>query len=288
MIGILNSDLGTELSRILEICDLNQTEQQLTDPPRIKGLFIDWIPKARDERAFIQQAALVEYYVKAGIPVVIFDRYTAIDNKEHNWLKKFNVTFFEPCINHRTGFEWCPQWVRPIKLEETPNDREIDLAYEGPLYSEIKSFEKYYLTYASLFPKCKVVYKTDTQIPDFKEEKWREHNLINTKEIDFKQIDFTVVIGNQTDYKTGRIWLNLFDIMSQGCIPLLPIEHRFYIGLFDHLVVRDERDMDYFIMHTTRMIRTTIIEEIFDNAIKRYPEFSSEYVIDRLIKCLRI
>ncbi len=280
MIGTLNSDLWTKLSPV-ETCDLDQDEA-----PDLKGLFIDWIPKSENEQTFIRQAALVEHYVKTGIPVVIFDRYLAIENKEYNWLKKFNVTFFEPCVNNRSGFEWCPQWINPLEPDTISKDeRSIGLAYEGDLDGKLKWFEKYYVTYAEMFPNCKTVY--NSSLVDFKVDEYKNHNLIQVKEIDFRDVSATVVIGSYKDYSIGHIWNNLFDIMSQGCVPLLPIEHRFFIGLFDHLVVRDERDMDYFIDGTVKL-RGVIIEEIYESALKRYPEFSIEYMINRLIKCLRI
>jgi hypothetical protein len=280
MIGTLNSDLWTRLSAV-ETCDLDQNEA-----PDLKGLFIDWVPKSGNEQTFIRQAALVEHYVKTGIPVVIFDRHLAIENKEYNWLKKFNVTFFEPCVNHRSGFEWCPQWIKPLEPDTISRDeRSIDLAYEGDLTGKIKWFEKYYMTYASMFPKIKAVFNSD--MVDFKVDEYKNHNLIQVKEIDFRDVTATVVIGSYKDYSIGHIWDNLFDIMSQGCVPLLPIEHRFFIGLFDHLVVRDERDMDYFISGTAK-IRGVIIEEIYETALKRFPEFSIDFMMERLIRCLKI
>ena len=100
MLGTFNicKDLKKNLDR--ELLELDSVD----DLPEVSGLFIDWITK--EHSMFPKQAVIIEHYVKAGIPIIIYDRWLALEKQEFNWLKKFNVSFFEPAIVNRTGFEY--------------------------------------------------------------------------------------------------------------------------------------------------------------------------------------
>jgi hypothetical protein len=279
MLGVLNirPDLKAKLSQHFEV----------TESGKIDGLFIDWVPKSNDD--FAKQAVMVEEHVKRGIPTVIYDRYLNITTQEYMWLRKFNVTFFEPVINHRAGFEFLPQWTEPYKWKYTEETREIDLAFNGVVKDKIASFEKYYGTYASLFPDKRVIYEAPAAgmpLP-IKTEKWANNNLVH-QYFSWDTITFTVLIGTLFDYKRGYLREDLFEIMRKGVIPLCPIEHRFYGSMFQDLVIKDERDLDYYVgTSPMRKVGGVLIEGIFDNMLKYYPEFSIDYTVDRLKECFK-
>jgi hypothetical protein len=303
MLGLLNTkgELLDALASMkeIQICDFDNQPFNLEECPDIMGLFIDWVPKDVNEKHFIKQATILQEYVKRGIPVVLFDRHTAITQKEYKWLSNYNVTFMEPRVRFRHGFEWCPQWTGPLPdrfwtgtKEEEP--RSIKLAYRGPLATQIKSFEKYYKNYAAIYPGSTTVYRcTDLDMwkghsQKNKLKEWQEHNLVpqNTlkKPFEFKDVDTTILIASYKDYASGYLPDNLFSMMKSGVIPLLPIEHRFFGAMFDHLVVKDEGDIHHAICCMPK-VRGVIIEEIFDNI---YPEFKLDYMIERLMQCLTI
>jgi hypothetical protein len=297
MIGLLNTsgDLKDALASQFEICDFDIQVFEPDSSPSLGGLFVDWLPQEMDEKHFFRQAAILQDYVKKGIPVVLFDRYTTIDQKQYRWLSKFNVTFLEPRINFREGFEWQPQWASPLpKKFEVPNTgkREIGIAYEGPLATQLKSFEKYYMTYATIFPDVEVVYhctdlnvwKGQSQIDKLKH--FEDHNLVKS-EFDFSFVDVAVLIGSYKDYNSGYLPNNLFTMLNKGCIPLLPIEHRFFATMFDQLIIRNERDLDY-AFRSFPKVKQVIIEEIYDNIFKRFPEFQLHYMVEKLKRCLMI
>jgi hypothetical protein len=116
---------------------------------------------------------------------------------------------------------------------------------------------------------------------------FKEHNLDQSDKIDFNQVDIIILIGSIKDYASGYLPDNLFSMMKMGVIPLLPIEHRFFGTMFDNLIIRDERDLDYAVK-TFPKIREVIIEEIFENIFGRFPEFKIEYMVERLKQCLMI
>ena len=212
MIGVLNAKEDLKKSFDFEICDF---DSQVFDPdnsPSLGGLFVDWLPQTMDEKHFFRQAAILQEYVKNGIPVILFDRYSTIDQKQYRWLSKFNVTFLEPRIVPRPGFEWQPNWTQPLpKNHIFPNSvrepREIQIAYEGPLATQLKSFEKYYKTYAGLFPNAEVVWHC-TDLASWKGEgqknkikDFEDHNLVKS-EFDWAFVDISILIGSRTDYLT--------------------------------------------------------------------------------------
>ncbi len=114
MLGLLNvkNDLKQNLSKHFDVYILDKTQPD--DLPDLDNLFIDWISN-QDEFEFAHQAVIIENYIKKGIPTIVFDRYLVLSYKEFSWLNKFNITFLEPAINHRVGFEYFPFWTEPLK-----------------------------------------------------------------------------------------------------------------------------------------------------------------------------
>ncbi len=295
MIGVLNikRDLLDKLNPQFKICNFDDQIFNPDHSPSLGGLFVDWLPQWMDEKHFFRQAAILEQYVKNGIPVVLFDRYSTIDQKQYRWLSKFNVTFLEPCIVCREGFEWQPIWTEmPAKIPDDKFKREINLAYEGSLQNQLKSFEKYYKTYSQLFPDTEVVFnctdldrwKGPAQLDKLKD--FENSNLVKS-EFDFGFVELTILIGLYKDYSKGRLPNNLFNIMNKGCVPVLPIEHRFYATVWDQLIIRDIKDVTY-ALAAWRKVKGVIIEEIYFNLLNRFPEFKINYIIDKIKRCLMI
>lgn len=276
MIGLYNTkcDLRKRLEAVFDICGLDKLEVEENHFPKIDGLFIDW--KTSDNKLeFAHQAVMVENYLKKGIPTVIFDRKMALSFKEYNWLRKFNVTFFEPAIKHRVGFDFMPFWTEPLDSNWFPyleydreHEREIVLAYQGNLDDRIHSFEKYYSEYARLFPKKNIAFQTNPVNLRQKIDEWQNYNMKKLELIDFNLVGFTVLIGTKKEYEIGYLREDLFDIMRAGCVPILPEEHRFYGTVFDS--IEDERELDY--MLSLGHIRGVLIEEIHNNLLTYYPE----------------
>jgi hypothetical protein len=276
MIGLFNvrPDIQAKLEDSVEV----------TDATELSGLFIDWLPKHHGQ--FPKQAAMVEEHVKRGIPAVVYDRYMVLTNHEYNWLSKFNVTFFEPAINYRPGFEYFPQWMdikTPLK-NKWEHKRDIDLAYDGLIDNKVSSFEKYYKTYASLFPDKKVAYGQNN-VAKIKVDEWTNHNLHQMRMV-FTNIGFTILIGTHQEYSIGYLREDLYDIMMSGCIPLCPREHRFFGSMFKNLVVDDERDVDYLVSSMGK-VKEVVIEEVFENILNYYPEFHIDYAVEKLKECLQ-
>lgn len=287
MLGLLHtkSDLEKNLSKYFDVCVLDKHHvvgsNYIEDKkfPDLDGLFIDWISN-RNEFEFAHQAVIIENYIKKGIPTILFDRYLSLTHKEYNWLRKFNITFLEPAVCHRAGFEYFPFWTEPLQpfnyLAEDKS-RNINLAYKGDLSNRIESFEKYYKEYARLYPEKKVAVETIPETLAHKIDEWTNYNLL-FQNINFNDAYFTMLIGSRKEYQIGYLREDVFDIMRAGCIPILPIEHRWYSSAFDVILFDD---LDYILSGWIK-IRKVIIEEKFAEIMRVFPEMAISTAVERL------
>lgn len=252
---------------------------------KIDGLFLDWVPPSL-EKDFIYQAQLVERYIKK-IPIVIFDRHFAVTHQEASWMKRFKCFMFEPAIlTGRSEFIYLPEWTSYYSVMDT-DERSYDVIdISQNLEYKIESFEKWYMEYARLFPRKKVAYYT-RNLTDFKRDEYTKNNLIfiEGKVLpDYTCSNFTVINGSSNVYDIGYMNPVYFIAMNQGCLPLLPEEHRFFHVLFKNLILSDIQEMDYYVSLYGK-VKNVIIEEIFDRMKKYFPEFTVEYAADIVRKC---
>ena len=256
-----------------------------SDAAEIDGLFLDWVPP-NFEKDFIYQAQLVERYVKK-IPIVIFDRHFSVTHQEASWMKKYKTFLFEPAlVTGRSEFIYLPEWTSYYSVLDTEDRPYNVIDISKNLEYRIESFEKWYMEYARLFPDKKVAYYTQ-KIKDFKKEEYNKSNLIFIEgEVlpDYTVSDFTVIHSNKNVCDIGYLDPVYFIAMNHGCIPLLPDEHRFFHTIFKDLIVRDTKEMDYYVSIYSR-VNGPIIEGIFDRIKKHFPEFTVEYASDIVRKC---
>lgn len=268
MIGLFNVDKGLAKFLVADTVELSDKDSEFI---KLDGLFIDWVgtqnPK-KPSKQFAHQAALVSYYTKKNIPIVIYDRFMCMSNKEYSWLKKFNVHFFEPALNNRRSmFQYLPHWIDTSKFDhllENKNRRNIDVGFKGNRRNE--SFEKYYVEYMRRFPGRVVRYKDV---------------------FDWYNVKYTVAIDSQHSYNIGYFSFNVIDALSKGCMVLLPVEHKYYGNLFYMNVINDIGWMDYHVMVNSDDIRMGAVEEVYNTIDDRFPEFKVEHaagVIENVFK----
>jgi hypothetical protein len=284
MIGIHNIDIYLERKLLKEFSILKYDDQTI-DFSDVDGLIIDWVDK--NNKLFIKQAAIIEHYVRKNIPIVIFDRYMSITGKEFSWLKKFNVHFFEPAIKNRCEFEYLPQWM-PIgdneKIPTNKNFHEYDLGYVGIFSDIVLYFEKYYRKYANNYVDRKVIFHTNDSNIEIKNTD--SIKLERSKiEYNFNNI---ILIDNLENIRIGYMREDLYYLMNDNILPLLPRENKYFHGLFKDLSVSFLRDIEYFIRAFKEPgIRRATIDGIFEDIIKYYPEFTIDYAYDKIIGKLK-
>lgn len=252
---------------------------------KIDGLFLDWVPPNFEED-FIYQAQLVEKFIRK-IPIVVFDRHFSMTYQEASWMKKFRTYLFEPAlVTGRSEFVYLPEWTSYYSVLDT-DDRKFDLiSLSKTLEYSIESFEKWYKEYARLFPNKKVAYYT-TVLEDFKKKEYEKNNLIllDGKPLpDYTCSNFTIINEAKNVYKIGYFNPVYFIAMNQGCLPLLPEDHRFFHSIFKNLIVTNLEELDFYVSLYAKS-KWAIIEDIFDRIKKYFPEFTVEYASDIIRKC---
>lgn len=269
----VDSDISNEIDSIVKSKGKEYT-----------SVFMSWIStkKGTDQKkasALLKQTEILEKYVKK-LPIVIFDRYRSMTTEEYNWLRKFKVTFFEPAIHPRDGFKYLPNWTKIKTIEDIElNDtkRSVNLGYIGSLADKTKSFDKYYVK-PKLSHDIKVSYYSKN-VPD---KDYLSLGIASCP-LTFNDIEFTVVIGNVNDYATGHLDQYYFEALNNNCIPLLPMENRYYSSLPYTINTETWYDM-YSYMYDG--IYIGMIKDIYDRIKKYYPEMNIKFTADVIKKYL--
>lgn len=259
----------------------------LTDKLEVDALFIDWLPRnLTDSDKLARQAAIVESCAKNKKTVVLFDRYLDINEREYKYLKKFNTFFFEPAIHNREGFTFLPPWTKCYDLVELPTydggneNRDIDLGHIGTLKNRMGSFEKYYVDFAEIYPKFSVSY--NSSLPKTKIDEYKNAGVVK-REFSYRDMKSFVLIDTPRNYEIGYLNPDVFDIISMGCFPMLPEEHRFYHSVFE--VVKDVRFIPFHV-HGWGKVREVMLLDIYQNIQTVFPEMDIKYTVETIRKCI--
>jgi len=281
ILGVLNIDdtLREELSRDFTI------DAMLDTKVKAEALFVDWIPsqvsKSLDKTKasyLLHQTTLVEEYVKNNLPVLIFDRWFGITQKEFFWFKKNNVKLFEPALNNRRDFQYLPFWtkikrLKDIELED--DERKYSLAYKGYLANKLQSFEKYYVDYGKLYPQSAISY--ESSINEKKQREYEDYNVEKVPAINFNEAKCTVIIGSRKDYKIGYLSPTIFEALDNNCVPLIAEENRYFGGLSE--VIKTPTQINFF-TRTYNFTYIGLLVECYESIENRYPEFKVNHTID--------
>jgi hypothetical protein len=286
MIGVISfkENIVNKLSESLPV--INVYDIMDKGFPKLDGLFIDWVDQSILPDEYAMQAAVIEKYIRTKIPFVVFDGELAITKREYDWLKRFKVFFFEPALQNRREFGYLPHWLDEIKIDlNREEERPFALAYSTiNLEDKLKSFEKYYRKYAQLFPDKKVLYQAE-KLDDVKYKQYERDNMVNQAIIDWEEVDFTILIDSKKNYEIGYLNPWTFYIMENGCVPLLPLEHRFFGNMFHKLTVDNIQDVDWIVGNHAK-IKWCLIDDIYHNIKTLYPEFLIENVAEVIKNCI--
>lgn len=249
----------------------------------LQGLFIDWVPKLPEyENTWMKQASLLQLYIKSNIPIVIFDRFFSLDEKEVEFVKKYNVHLFEPALySDRSGFEYLPEWIDESIIQTKYDDkRKFDFVYShNKIEYQITEFEKWIMDYARVFPDKKVGYATNI-ISDFKKEEYKTNNLIKVEKYPiYKEGKTTIVIDKERAYKIGYLNHMYLYAMTVGCLPFLPAKHKYFHGLFKGLIVNNINELNMGISMFAK-VRDVCIEEILKRLTDEWSEFTIDHATD--------
>jgi len=250
------------------------------------AIFIDFFPTKSDntpEKAakLVLQATVIEKNVKKKKPIIIFDRYLGLTQKEYNWISSsVKSKFFEPAINYRRNFSYLPFWYRSknlLDIKLNNSQRPYFLAYKGNLNDRIHSFEKYYLYVAKNYPELKIIY--DKKIDKVKAEEYSNFG-IEYKKFEYSEVQHTIILGTKKEYEIGYLDSFTFKALDQNCIPIIPVEHRYFKSI----------DQNFDIHFYNKMYESTYVGqilEIYSNLDKYYPEMKVENVAKNILESVK-
>jgi len=257
MIGTINldKDISELLSKKIKIFALSPDIEHKD----VEGIIIDWVGK--EDSKFLSQISIVDGFIRKKIPIIIYDRYLKLTSKEYKWMFKFNVKFFEPRMNGRFGFSYLPQWqvLNDNRVIESNMERSIDLGYIG---ADTKSRHQYYKKFHDYCP---------------------DYNMVYNK-FDWKDVKYTIGIGSIEDYNNGFLSESVFDAMKNGCLALLPCEHKYFYPMFGYNVIHDYKMTKHFIQNFTHIMREDTILAIYEDIRRLYPEFTIDYAVNKILE----
>ncbi len=263
-------------------------EKQLNSITKLKGkdvecIVMGWTPTNKKEYAstLLKQTELLEKYIKT-VPIVIFDEYMKITTDEYNWLKKFKTFLFQPTLSHRNGFNYLPNWTNIKKIDDielNEYERHIHLGFIGDLIDKTKQFDKYFVSTKLLNGDLNIHYKSSINIPD---EYYTEYKRLNIthKNMLYKDVQYTVILGNKNDYTLGCLHSNYFTAIENNCIPFIPNEHRYYNAL--PFVTNDTNNWFDFYKNMYDKTYVGLLLEIYENIKKYYPEMDVKYTAEKI------
>jgi len=284
-LGVINCDKKL-LEWLPKSYDLVYLDKKETGKlPDIDALLIDWMPRyMTNKEKLARQVSLVDIYANKKKTIVLFDRYLDMNEKEYGYLKKFNTFFFEPAVNNRGDFKFLPPWTECYTLETLPTHkkkkRSVDFGYIGSLKNRLSSFEKYYVEFASLYPKYNVCYTAS--LPKPKIDEYKDAG-ITKKSFGYEDVKCVLVIDTPKNYEIGYINPDVFDIMHKGVLPLFPVEHRFYHSVFD--IIGDVKFISVDIECINDFREVTLLH-IYDHIRTIFPEMNIEYTVETIRKCV--
>lgn len=285
---LLNVDksLSKELSKSFNVI-IPESEKNL--PDNIDAVYIEYIPyNSNNPQPFVLQTETFKFYLKKKIPVVVFDKYLAIKPDEARWLKKQNVKLLEPAINYRPDFRYLPQFcpkihsIDTLKLNKV-EPRAVTIGFKGIIFDKLNSFEKYLVEFGKNYPSFSTKYSDSSNISKEKTEEYTNLNVILDKNLKYSDIKCTVLLGSVRDYTIGYLNPDLFTILENNVIILLPEEHRYYHALFSDTVIKELNDM-VFVAQTYDFVYLGYIANVYHRIDKLYPEFKLEHTVDFIKK----
>jgi hypothetical protein len=227
----------------------------------------------------------MDNYARKKIPTVVFDRHLRLTNKEYNWLRKFKVYFFEPAINYRRKFRYLPVWTEIYDIGSYPDvgfNRKVDLGSVDDLGNKLKSFEEYYIKFGRLYPRWGIRY--NHHLTSEKRSEYQESYVYSSR-VEPNNTKCFILIGTQKAYEMGYLYPYVFDNMRQGCLPLLPQEHKYFHCLFSDTIIEKMGDINY-ILEGWNILCIPSLVDIYERVEKYYPEMKVNYTVDVITKCL--
>lgn len=224
--------------------------------------------------------------LKNDIPVIIFDRYCRLTDKQVISLTKRNVVLIEPVIDHRNGFIYHPYWLNLSmpSFDEFEN-KKYSCVYSGNLFENNILNNKLFGFITNFCNKTDDSYKinisaklTSPQISSLEE--------IKSIDIDFNNVCYdkqktTIITSNNKGYIP-----DIRDMLKHGTLPLLFNDSYFLYGMFYPFIIHTYNDLRYYI-NLYDSIGYGLVEDVIDNIKKSMPTMEMNVFVDNMISIFK-
>ena len=239
--------------------------------------FIDWTPTHVGDEAVASQIQEIKRCQEKQIPVIIFDRHSAMKDEEIIFLhKKTKALLLEPCVVTRPGFEFMPYWIhfREYKYSDFQEDRRFQTGYKGNKFT--KDLESNILSVI----KDKLSVGLDVKLPQEKYDILKTIVLIDRFE--YSDFDTMMITGTQNEYDNGRL-PDIRQMIGSGTVPLLCHKHKWLHSLFKHFVIYDHNDIRW-AAKLYKNCGVGFLEDMQKNILEYLPEMEASNFVDSLLE----
>ncbi len=240
------NDSSLLFSHLSEYYDITTNVEELLD-----NVFIDWYPlqpEVVDEKA-ISQLNILESAIKNKCKVAVFDRYLSLKPHEVEWLLRYdNVTLFEPCLLTRKGFSYLPFWYKNKTITDVDKDWRAFGIVRDPYRNNVS------------------------------------HDELAEVE-SYADVRFTVLFGTRTEYNCGYL-PDMTDILDNLCVPLLPIQHKYYSSLFWGLTIKSTKNDEIDFYLNMVKLNDVMVYGIYKTMEDLFPEMLVENVANKIKSAL--
>ncbi len=266
---------------------VNITDETIADSllDRVEGTgkevtIFDWCPTDDVNNAVAVQIKEMKRCQDNQIPVIVFDRYSSMKQKEVLFLHtKTKAVLLEPSIISRPGFEFMPYWIhfKEFSYIEYDSNRKYQTGYKGNNFTD--DLERNIVSLV----RENISIGLDTKLP---QEKYNIlKSIVCVDKFEFSDLESMLITGTDEDYRKGRL-PDIRLLMYNSVIPMLYHKHKWLHSLFKHFIVYDNEDIKYF-MRMYKNCGCGMLEDVQENILEYLPEMESHNFVDCIIKRAR-
>jgi len=260
----------------------------IDDSQDVDIIFINWVSILSSEKGK-RQLEVISAKKNKDKKILIFDSTLSMTTKDLNniydHLDSNNVILFEPILRNRPGFLYLPFWIDFKSTADISfsNLKERNMHLVNFIPSNSLLFEYYYEAIANL-----QTYNVGTfWLPkDKKDYRYIIKLGVNDLRSYLNTIRCSIILDTAFNLSIGYLNPVFIKLLEYNILPIIPMEHKYYHCLFGNSKIGNHSDL-MFILKNYDSIYFGLINEIYENIKKYYPEMLTENVRDMILNVVK-